>query len=511
MDDMFDNLRQSHLSAKKAPSPTSKQAVSDAIDYELLFDCVHCGLCLESCPTYVTTRAEMDSPRGRIYLMKGLAEGRVDLDRDVVRHLDLCLECRACETACPSGVRYGRLIESARSYVEQHWHRGLFERLRNGLIGAVFPYPRRLRAALAPLRVAERIGARGILRALLPSSARDWLDLVPIMKGQHDAISSNRDVSPNFFREPDGEPRTTGCKVAIHTGCVTQVLTPSTNANSELLLATAGYQVIPLRETVCCGALDIHHGNFVRARRFARANVAAIASSGADSIISAASGCSAVIAQYGELLKNDPEFCTAAREVAARVADLSSLLLAARAGSHITLHSPGNKRTSDSPSRGTQKCDSSPSLSARSKLATAGKGEPRNVGPGAAEQSAIRVTYHDSCHLLHGLGVREAPRELLRSIPGVRLVELFEADLCCGSAGSYNLTERAMARALVQRKADNIVATGAEYVVLSNPGCQLQIAAELNRRKAPVRVMHLADFLALTLRRYSTAGQPESI
>jgi glycolate oxidase iron-sulfur subunit len=425
-------------------------AVREVVDYELLFDCVHCGLCLESCPTYVITRAEMDSPRGRIYLMKALAEGRLELDRDAVRHLDLCLECRGCETACPSGVRYGRLIEHARGYIERNWRRGIIECCRNRIIGAIFPYPARLRRVLAPLRLAERIGLRRLLRTLAPAPARDWLDLLPLLnQEQAPLFPADRDTRSRLFRDAaSSEARS----VMVHQGCVAQVLTQSANLNSERALAAAGYRVVPLARTVCCGALDIHHGNLARAREFARLNVAALVASGADSIISAASGCSAVIAQYGELLKDDSNFAAPAREIAERVTDLSSLLL--------DRLKPAALRTTRSAFRAT-------------------------------------VTYHDSCHLAHGLGVREQPRELLRSLPGVRLIELAESDLCCGSAGSYNLTERAMAHELARRKTDNIIATAAEYVVLSNPGCEFQIAAELIRRGSAIRVMHIADFLAL--------------
>jgi glycolate oxidase iron-sulfur subunit len=231
------------------------------------------------------------------------------------------------------------------------------------------------------------------------------------------------------------------------------VLSESENVNSERALEAAGYRVMRLDRTECCGALDIHNGNVARALEFARANVRALKASGADAIVSAASGCSAVIATYGEWLKDDPDLAADAREISARVADLSSLILNA--------HNPFTR------------------------------------------EFRATVTYHDSCHLVHGLGVRETPRRLIRSIPGVRLVELAESDLCCGSAGSYNLTERAMARDLARRKADNILATGADYVLLSNPGCEFQIAAELRRRGAETRVIHLADFLAL-----AAAGAP---
>jgi glycolate oxidase iron-sulfur subunit len=418
----------------QAPAPSGP--VRDVVDYELLFDCVHCGLCLESCPTYVLTRAEMDSPRGRIYLMKALAQGSIDLDADAVRHLDLCLECRGCESACPSGVKYGRLVEKARVYVEHNWQRPLGERLRNRVIGAIFPYPNRLRVVLAPLKLIEWLGLRPLVERYSPAALRNWLELLP-------PLADNQ--APRFpMQSPTAS---TGKTAVVHHGCVAQVLTDSENCNCEAALAAAGYNLAQLSRTACCGALDIHNGNRDRALELARINVRELKQSGADSIISAASGCAAVIAGYGELLKDDEELAADAQEVAARVTDLSSLMLS-------------------------------------------------GVNPFTREFRAT-VTYHESCHLVHGLGVREPPRELLRSIPGVRLIEMAESDLCCGSAGSYNLTESEMAHSLAARKADNIIATGADYVILSNPGCEFQIAAELKRRNSKVRVIHLVDFLAL--------------
>src|SRR5215469_6571115 len=234
----------------RPPAISTPGPVRDVVDYELLFDCVHCGLCLESCPTYVITRAEMDSPRGRIYLMKALAEGRLELDRDAVRHLDLCLECRGCETACPSGVRYGRLIEHARGYIERNWRRSVVERLRNRIIRTIFPYPARLRAALAPLRFAERTGMRRLLRRFSPASARDWLDLLPeLSREQGPLILSNPHPvpSPEVAREQNassGAP-----SAVVHHGCVAQVLTESANLNSEQVLMAAGYRVVQLAKT----------------------------------------------------------------------------------------------------------------------------------------------------------------------------------------------------------------------------------------------------------------------
>jgi glycolate oxidase iron-sulfur subunit len=427
--------------------------VRDVVEYDLLFDCVHCGLCLESCPTYLLTRAEMDSPRGRIYLMKSLAEGRVALDPDVVRHLDSCLGCRGCESACPSGIHYGRLLERARDFVGRNHRRGFIDAIRHAAVRFIFPYPARLRVMLWPLRAAERLGLRGAVRSLMPYAMREWIDLLPELT-RDSPVYPGSPESPELSGWPESpqatSPKAGGPIAVVHHGCVAQVLTPSENRNTERALAAAGYRVVQLAPTVCCGALDLHDGNLRRGLDFARRNVRALKRSGAQAIVSAASGCAAAIASYGELLKDDPELAADAREISARTTDLSTLLLA------------------------------------RGKLA----GRIEGI-----------VTYHDSCHLAHGMGVREGPRKILASIDGVRLVEMAESDLCCGSAGSYNLLEPAMAHQLARRKADNIEATGADYVVLGNPGCEFQIAAELRRRGSRITVIHLADFLAVAASR----------
>jgi glycolate oxidase iron-sulfur subunit len=417
------------------PEPTPGP-VRDVVEYELLFDCVHCGLCLEACPTYILTRAEMDSPRGRIYQMKALAEGRLEADADVVHHLDFCLGCRGCETACPSGVHYGALIEQTRAWIERSYSRRFTDRLQRWAIGMLFPYPARLRLALAPLKLVEMAGLRPALERALPRALREWIELLP-------------PLTSNVYSTNDGAavPTRSQASVAVHRGCVAQVLADSANRNAARLLAGSGYRIGPLERTVCCGALDLHSGNRKRALQFARANVRAIRDSAVDFVISTASGCSTAMAEYGELLKDDPELAQTARAISGKVRELSALML-----------------------------------------------EAQNPVSGGLE---CTVTYHDACHLAHGLGIREQPRALLRSIPGVKLVEMESSDLCCGSAGTYNLTNPDAARALAERKAATIEATGADYVVLANPGCQFQIAAELRRRGARTKVIHLADFLAL--------------
>src|SRR5260370_16072782 len=287
-------LRRGNLMSE--PAATSSAPLRDVCEYELLFECVHCGLCAESCPTYVATRCEMDSPRGRIYLMKSLAEGTVDLDDDAARHLDLCLGCRGCETACPSGVHYGRLIEGERSFVERNHRRGLSERIKRSAIGAIFPYPRRLKLLLGPLTLIEAAGLRPALRAALPRTMRDWIDLLPALGSDSHALAP----------ESMGAPRADAPSVVVHRGCVAQVLANSENQNSERLLAAAGYRVIRLEPTACCGALDLHSGNAARAREFARANVRALKNSGTDVILSAASASSTAIPDYAALLQNHP-------------------------------------------------------------------------------------------------------------------------------------------------------------------------------------------------------------
>jgi glycolate oxidase iron-sulfur subunit len=398
------------------------------VEYEKFLDCVHCGLCLSACPTYVELGTEMDSPRGRIYLMKGLEEGTLQLTADVARHLDLCLGCRACETACPSGVRYGDLIESARSFVEEHHRRAWLDRWRRRLITGLFAYPPRLRLLLLPLRFLELIGVLTALRrasgimAMLPKLG--WWEAVP-------------EVVP----ARGGERQ----RVGLLAGCVAQVLFAETNRATVRVLAHNGCSVTTPVRQVCCGALYLHAGERERALQCARRNIETFpADLGA--IITNAAGCGAMLKQYGELLADDPAYAARAQAFSARVRDVTEFLAA------IPLVPP--------------------------------RGEVR-----------ARVTYHDACHLAHGQGVRDAPRQLLQQIPGVELVELADSDTCCGSAGSYNLTEPEMARRLAERKAANIRATGATCVAAANPGCAMQIQAALRRARLNTVVIHPVELL----------------
>jgi glycolate oxidase iron-sulfur subunit len=406
--------------------PTS--AVRRFVEYEKFLDCVHCGLCLSACPTYRELGTEMDSPRGRIYLMKALEDGSVGMTADIARHLDLCLGCRACETACPSGVRYGNLIEAARSFVEEHHRRPLFDRWRRALITRVFPHPQRLRMALRPLFVLERVGILGLLRRVAPV-----VGMLPQLEG------------PVPLPEVVVAHGTERHRVGFLSGCVAQALFSRINSVTLRVLAQNGCTVVTPPAQACCGALYLHAGKREEALECARRNLEAFPAD-LDAIIINAAGCGAMMKEYGDLLANDPAYAERAQAFSAKVRDVTEFLAA------LPL-----------------------------------------VAPGGAIRA--RVAYHDACHLAHAQGVREAPRQLLRQIRGIELVELADADTCCGSAGSYNLTEPAMARRLAERKVASIRATGATCVAAANPGCILQIQAGLRRAGLSTRVVHPIELL----------------
>ncbi|MBP1685561.1 MAG: hypothetical protein H6Q33_1704 [Deltaproteobacteria bacterium] len=391
-------------------------------------DCVHCGLCLSACPTYLELGTEMDSPRGRIYLMRAVHEGTLGMTPDVVRHLDLCLGCRACETACPSGVRYGELLEAARVVVDARHRRPLVDRWRRTLISSIFPYPRRLRALLAPLLVLERFGILDIVR-----SANRWVALLPRL----DSWTPLAEVTP-----AQGPERR---RIGFVAGCVAQVVFAETNRATVRVLSRNGCTVITPPRQGCCGALSLHAGQQRAALDAARRNLDTFPGD-LDVIVVNAAGCGAMLKQYGQLLAGDRVYADRAKAFSAKVRDVTEFL------AMLPITPPrGNLRT--------------------------------------------RVTYHDACHLAHGQGIREAPRQLLRQIPGLELVELPESDTCCGSAGSYNLTEPWMARHLAARKAAHILGTGATCVAAANPGCILQIRVALRDAGNAIPVLHPIELL----------------
>ena len=405
-------------------------------DWEGILDCMHCGICLPQCPTYQVLEQEMDSPRGRIYLMRAAAEGRIGLGPNFVTHMDRCLGCRACETACPAGVPFGRLLEETRGQIERQVERPLARRLLGRLVLGVFPDPGRLRWALRLLRLYQRSGLQRVVRGT------GLLASLPRLQAMDRLLPSLAAARPGLDRtEWPAEGRARGT-VALLAGCVGGALFPEVNRATAGLLARAGYRVVVPPAQRCCGALHLHWGDRAGARSLARANLAALAE--ADWVVTNAAGCGATLREYGHLL-GEPGAIALAR----RVRDVSELLADAL--------------------------------------------------PGPRQPLPLRVTYHEPCHLAHGQGVRVAPRRLLQAIPGLELVELQEADLCCGSAGVYNLLEPGIASRLLERKLDRIAASGATVVASGNPGCLLQLRVGLAQRGLPIRACHPVELLEWSL------------
>jgi len=406
---------------------------------DTIADCVHCGFCLPTCPTYSLWSEEMDSPRGRIVLMKeGLEEGS-DLSRTLVTHLDRCLGCMACVTACPSGVRYDELINDSRAQVERNFERTPQERLSRRMTFEVATHARRLRA-LAPFAAAAHVlglpslarRRRGGLLGRLPR-LRTALELTP--------EAPLRAEAPADLTPARGERRG---RAGLLQGCVQRAYFGSVNAATARVLAAEGWEVAARTEPRCCGSLQLHAGDDEPARALARATIDAFAD--CDVVVANAAGCGSGMKDYGHLLRDDPAWAGRAAAFSAKVRDVNELLAE---------HEPRAPR-------------------------------------GRVD---LRVAYHDACHLAHAQAVRTQPRELLRAIPGVELVEPAEWELCCGSAGIYNIVNPGPAAELGRRKAANLLATGVDTVAAANPGCALQIAAHADGLGGRLRVVHPIEIL----------------
>ena len=420
-----------------------------APDPALVADCVHCGFCLPTCPTYLLWGRETDSPRGRIALIKGGLAGETTITDRFIHHFDTCLGCMACVTACPSGVQYDKLIEATRPQIERRGDRTLGDRLFRRIIFGLFPYPGRLRLAAVTLWAYQRLGLQQSVRAtgllhLLPARLRAMEAVLP-------AVSLRRAWSSPPVRVPaSGERRR---RVGLLLGCVQRVFFDEVNAATIRVLAAEGCEVVIPRSQGCCGALMLHSGLEADAAEMARRFIDAFEAEAADvdTIVINAAGCGSTLKQYGHLLRDDPVYAERARALAVKCTDISELL---------------------------------DELEPRA---------PRHPVP-------LRIAYHDACHLQHAQGVTEEPRRVLRTIPGLELCEIPEADICCGSAGVYNLVEPHTAVELGDRKASHILTTRADAVVSSNPGCLLQIASRLEQAGQPTRPYHLVELLDASIK-----------
>jgi glycolate oxidase iron-sulfur subunit len=410
---------------------------------ELVGDCVHCGFCLPTCPTYTLWGEEMDSPRGRVYLMKSGLEGEPMSD-SMVQHFDACLGCMACVTACPSGVQYDRLIEATRAQVERNHERKPRDRAVRAMIFALFPHKRRLRLMRGPLRGYQATGLQrlvrrtGVLERMAPRLAA-MADLAPPLSRPERLPDRRAAVGPRR------------AVVGLLTGCVQGEFFPGVNAATARVLAAEGCDVVVPPAQGCCGALSVHNGREEEAKRYARRTIDVFEAAGVETVVVNSAGCGSSMKEYADLLSDDPGYAQRAAGFSARVRDISEFL---------------------------------------SELGPVAERHPLEVS----------VAYHDACHLGHAQGVRAQPRALLRGIPGLELREIPEAELCCGSAGIWNILFPEPARELGDRKARNVASTGAALLVTANPGCLMQVAAALRRSGTQLAMAHTIEVLDASLR-----------
>jgi glycolate oxidase iron-sulfur subunit len=428
-----------------SPAPAGEPAFDDhrPPSAELVADCVHCGFCLPTCPTYTLWGEEMDSPRGRIYLMNEGLQGE-PMTPSMVQHIDACLGCMACVTACPSGVQYDKLIEATRAQVERRFDRPVADRALRGAIFALFPYPRRLRLMRGPLRLyqvtglSRRLRKSGVLQRISPTIAAMEAIAPPLERSQ-----------PVPQRTPARGPRRG--TVAMLLGCVQREFFPGVNAATARVLAAEGFDVVAPASQGCCGALSAHNGREEEAQRFARALIDQLDRDVVDHIVVNSAGCGSSMKEYADLLADDPAYAERARAFADKVRDVSEILV--------------------------------------------------EVGPVATRHPLpVTVAYHDACHLGHAQGIRSQPRELLRGIPGLEVREIADPELCCGSAGIYNVLHPQPARELGDRKAANVLRTGAELLVTANPGCLMQVASSIERAGSRMALAHTVEVLDASIR-----------
>jgi glycolate oxidase iron-sulfur subunit len=433
---------------------------------EVAKDCVHCGFCLPVCPTYQLWAEEMDSPRGRIYLVNQILDG-AELSATAAEHFDRCLGCMACMTACPSGVQYDQLIEAARVWTEEaratppsgsagagaaggagaSMRRSLRDRAARTAIFSLFPYPRRLRAMTSPLRVAQRTGLdRRLARSSLPGRISPVLGAALRLAPPGASAAAARPL-------PGRVPAlgTRRAVVGMLTGCVQSVFFPRVNAATARVLAAEGCDVIVPRGQGCCGALSMHSGREAESIAFAKRTIATFERAGVDAVVVNSAGCGSAMKEYERLLRAADDWAERAAEMSGKVRDLAEFLV-----------------------------------------------ELRPVAP--RHPLPVTAAYHDACHLAHAQRITRQPRDLLRAVPELKLVEVADAGTCCGSAGVYNLLQPAAASELGARKAESVRATGAQLLISANPGCTLQIASALAERGQDIAVAHTAEVLDASIR-----------
>lgn len=413
----------------------------DKPDINIVNDCVHCGFCLSACPTYIETGNELDSPRGRIYLIKSAIEGRINMVGSMVNHLDKCLGCLACETACPSGVKYRYLIENARSQINRRYKRSRKEKIMRELIFRLFPYSGRLRLLTPLIYLYIKSGLRnlvesGALKRVIPSALSNMSRMLPgVDNPRHGRLP---EVVP-----PAGRKR---FRVAMLSGCVQEAWFSHVNRATVNVLSRNGCEVFIPRQQGCCGALSVHSGRLGEGRKFAKKIIDEFISLDVDAIIVNSAGCGSSIKDYTKLLEDDPVYYRKAGQISKKTRDVFEFL--DEVGMECELR-----------------------------------------------ELKIDLTYQDACHIVHGQGIKNAPREILKKIPGLNFIELPRSDDCCGSAGIYNLVQPGMAEDILNRKMENVKATGAGYVAASNPGCLMQLQKGIRMSELGMKTVHPVEIL----------------
>jgi glycolate oxidase iron-sulfur subunit len=453
---VLDNPPAANGDATRSPS-----IVLDPRTYGRGLQCVHCGLCLPACPTYTQTGNEADSPRGRIQLMLGLSDGRIEKTASVKKHLDLCLDCRGCETACPSSVVYHELIEETRAQFAAQEKLRPSDRFMRWIFFNVFVHPTRLKLALLPARIMQLIGLYPLLRKtglfrllpmqlrkmeqMLPPTGSLWPRALPERSAAGGIETMIKALDPRTASEVE-QPKAT---VGFFAGCIGSVMFEDVNRQAVELLAASGCDVLAPPRQACCGAIHHHNGAHHAAEAFARRNIDAFLPQdgpGVDLIATNIAGCGAMLRDYDFLLRDDPKYAERAKEFVKRVRDISEVLV--------------------------------------------------QVGlPKMKYAVNETVTYHDACHLAHAQKVINPPRQLLAQVPGLKLIPLPESDICCGAAGTYNLTQPEMATSLAERKLNNIAATNAPICAAGNVGCAMHIQSEADARGQALRVVHPVQLL----------------
>ena len=477
---------------------SARHSPLQSLDYSVVQQCMHCGLCLPTCPTYDATRLERNSPRGRIALMRAIADGELEATKTFGEEMYFCLGCLACMTACPAGVNYAELFEHARAEVEQS---GALKSPRRDFIRAfalrwLFMDLKRLRLAGRALRLWQQLGLQTLIRRsgvlkLLPKRLRELEAVTPDIQRQFSA-----DLIAPVTPAIGGRKK---FRVAMLTGCAQDLVFSDINCDTVEVLRRNGCEVITPSEQHCCGSIFAHNGEWALAQELARKNIAQFPPGQFDAIITNAGGCGSHLKHFSKLLADDPAYRDRAKVWDAKVKDIHEWLVEIGIKRPQPIPSPLNGERgenaagqSNTVSASIEPSHPSPSIP----LPVEGRGKP------AIEQrSDLVVTYHESCHLCHGQKITSEPRQLLRAVPNLKLVELPEANWCCGSAGVYNLVQPEMADDLLQRKLAHIQSTGAKIVATGNPGCLLQLINGAKQRGMKLRVVHPVTLLAGAYRR----------